>query len=266
MSELKYMGLSLDEILKNLNRSKEVIDKQEDAICQFRDVILSASNKRISPKRKSTIYLAGAGRSGLVAKAFAMRLMHLGFYVYVFNETIAPPVKEGDIIIIVSKSGKSNSITQIVEDSKIDNVRFLAVCGNTESELALNSDARIVIDSLPQSLVKPEDADIKEFMDFLPRRLANFESDDETKEKIARLPASSADLTDRQLRQSIEDLPQEIQAISNIYRPFELILMGTAFELSALIILDSLVNELMWHLNLREKDLKAYHDVLSSSI
>jgi acyl dehydratase len=75
-------------------------------------------------ERKTTIFLAGAGRSGFVAKSFAMRLMHLGFYVYVFNETIAPPVRDGDIIIIISKSGKSNSITQIVEDSKIDNVKF----------------------------------------------------------------------------------------------------------------------------------------------
>ena len=266
MSELKYMDLSLDEILKNLNRCKRVVNEQEDAISKFRDIILSASNKRVSNERKVTIFLAGAGRSGLVAKAFAMRLMHLGFYVYVFNESIAPPVREGDIIIIVSKSGKSNSITQIVEDSKIDNVKFLAVCGNTDSELAQNSDARIVIDSLPQTLVNLENSDIKSFIDDLPRTLANFETDEDTKAKIEKLPKQSSDLTNKQLSKAIEELPCEIQGISNIYRPFELILMGTAFELSALIILDALVNELMWYLNLREKDLKAYHDVLSSSI
>jgi D-arabinose 5-phosphate isomerase GutQ len=42
--------------------------------------------------------------------------------------------------------------------------------------------------------------------------------------------------------------------------------MGTAFEVSALVLLDALVTELMQSLNLREKDLKAYHDVLSSAI
>ncbi|WP_298523315.1 SIS domain-containing protein [uncultured Methanobrevibacter sp.] len=266
MSELKYMDLSLDEILKNLNRCKKVVVEQEESIGKFRDIILSASNRRVSNQRKTTIFLAGAGRSGFVAKAFAMRLMHLGFYVYVFNETIAPPVKEGDIIIIVSKSGKSNSITQIVEDSKIDNVKFLAVCGNTESDLALKSDARIVIDSLPQTLVNLEDSDIEKFMDTLPRSLTNFETDEQTKTKIENLPRKSSDLTNRELTKSISDLPFEIRGISNIYRPLELILMGTAFELSALVVLDALVNELMWNLNLREKDLKAYHDVLSSSI
>ena len=266
MSGLKYMDLSLDEILKNLQMCKTVVANQEESIIKFRDVILSASNRRVVSERKTTIFLAGAGRSGFVAKSFAMRLMHLGFYVYVFNETIAPPVRDGDIIIIISKSGKSNSITQIVEDSKIDNVKFLAVCGNTKSELAQKADARIVIDSLPQTLVRLEDSDVKDFMETLPRALINFESDEEVRSKIEALPKKSADLSDNELWKEINDLPEEIRGISNIYRPLELILMGTAFEVSALVLLDALVTELMQSLNLREKDLKAYHDVLSSAI
>ena len=266
MSELKYMGLSLDEILKNLNNCKSVIENQEESIAQFRDIILTASYKRVSSKRKKSIFLAGAGRSGFVAKAFAMRLMHLGFYAYVFNETIAPPVNDGDIIIIVSKSGKSNSITQIVEDAKLDNVKFLAVCGNNESELAQKADARIVIDSLPQTLVNLEDSDVEKFMEGMPRSLVNFESDEEIRSKIDDLPKKSADLSSNAVWNAINELPAEIRGISNIYRPLELILMGTAFELSALVLLDALVSELMHKLNLREKDLKSYHDVLSSSI
>ena len=266
MSELKYMDLSLDEILKNIQMCKSVVANQEEAICKFRDIILTASNKRVVSERKTTIFLAGAGTSGFVANSFAMRLMHLGFYVYVFNETIAPPVRDGDIIIIISKSGKSNSITQIVEDSKIDNVKFLAVCGNTKSDLAQKADARIVIDSLPQTLVRLEDYDVKEFMETLPGALINFESDEGVRSKLEALPKKAADLSDNKLWKDIEELPKEIRGISNIYRPLELILMGTAFEISALVLLDALVAELMQSLNLREKDLKAFHDVLSSSI
>ena len=78
MSGLKYMDLSLDEILKNLQMCKTVVANQEESIIKFRDVILSASNRRVVSERKTTIFLAGAGRSGFVAKSFAMRLMHLG--------------------------------------------------------------------------------------------------------------------------------------------------------------------------------------------
>ena len=125
--------------------------------------ILDASNRRWDSKRKTTIFLAGAGRSGFVAKSFAMRLMHLGFYVYVINESIAPPVNDGDIIIIISKSGKSNSITQIVEDSQFGNVKLLAVCGDSESNLAKKADANIVIESVEGDSVNMDD-EIKEFI------------------------------------------------------------------------------------------------------
>lgn len=208
MTELKYMDLSLSEIRKNIDRCNLVIENQKNAINEFREIILTASNKRTSKLRKTTIFVAGAGRSGFVAKAFAMRLMHLGYYVYVFGETIAPPVSDGDIIIIVSKSGRSNSITQIVEDSKMNNVKFLCVCGSEECDLVNVSQAKIIIDSLPQETI------------------------------------------------SIEGQEE----------PLELILMGTAFETCALILLDTLIVELMENLKLREVDLADYHDVLSSSL
>ena len=208
MSELKYMDLSLGEIQKNINRCNLVIENQKDAINEFREIILTASNKRTSKIRETSIFVAGAGRSGFVAKSFAMRLMHLGFHVHVFGETITPPVSDGDIIIIVSKSGRSNSITQIVEGSKMDNVKFLSVCGSEECDLVKISEAKIIIDSLPQETIPIEDEE----------------------------------------------------------KPLELILMGTAFETCALVLLDALVVELMENLKLREADLADYHDVLSSSL
>ncbi|HMB45107.1 MAG TPA: SIS domain-containing protein, partial [Candidatus Methanoperedens sp.] len=53
------------------------------------------------------IFLMGAGRSGLAAKAFAMRLMHLGFDVYVVGETTTPAVQPDDLVIAVSGSGET---------------------------------------------------------------------------------------------------------------------------------------------------------------
>jgi len=39
-------------------------------------------------KNRHRIFLLGEGRSGLVARSFAMRLMHLGFDVYVFGAVV----------------------------------------------------------------------------------------------------------------------------------------------------------------------------------
>ena len=55
----------------------------------------------------------GAGRSGLAAKAFAMRLMHLGFNVYLVGETTTPAVQPDDLVIAVSGSGETPSIANL---------------------------------------------------------------------------------------------------------------------------------------------------------
>ena len=61
---------------------------------------------------KKKILVVGAGRSGLVGKAFAMRLMHIGYEVYVIGETITPAIGQGDLVIVVSGSGSGElSIT-----------------------------------------------------------------------------------------------------------------------------------------------------------
>jgi 6-phospho-3-hexuloisomerase len=48
------------------------------------------------------IFLAGAGRSGLMAKAFCMRMMHIGYDAFVVGETVTPNITEKDLLIITS--------------------------------------------------------------------------------------------------------------------------------------------------------------------
>ncbi|WP_457753951.1 3-hexulose-6-phosphate synthase, partial [Thermococcus sp.] len=64
------------------------------------------------------IFIYGAGRSGLVGKAFAMRLMHLDFNVYVVGETITPAFEEGDLLIAISGSGETRTIVDAAEIAK----------------------------------------------------------------------------------------------------------------------------------------------------
>ena len=56
------------------------------------------------------IFLAGAGRSGLAVKAFAMRLMHMGLAAHVVGETATPGMGAADLLIIGSGSGETGSL------------------------------------------------------------------------------------------------------------------------------------------------------------
>jgi len=86
------------------------------------------------------VLVVGAGRSGLVARAFAMRLMHLGFNVYVLGETITPAVSEGDIVVAVSGSGATHSVVSVAEAAKKMGARVIAVTSFPDSPLARISD------------------------------------------------------------------------------------------------------------------------------
>jgi 6-phospho-3-hexuloisomerase len=64
------------------------------------------------------IFVAGAGRSRLMARAFAMRLMHLGFTAYVVGETVTPNIEAGDLLIIGSGSGETASLVSMAAKAK----------------------------------------------------------------------------------------------------------------------------------------------------
>ncbi len=93
------------------------------------------------------IYVMGAGRSGLVAKAFAMRLMHLGLKSYVIGETITPAMKRGDIVVAFSGSGETKTIAELCETAKSIGGRICLVTSKAESRIGKIADCVVVIES-----------------------------------------------------------------------------------------------------------------------
>lgn len=64
------------------------------------------------------ILVAGAGRSGLAVKGFAMRLMHMGFDAYVVGETVTPNFEATDLLLVGSGSGETGSLVQIAQKAR----------------------------------------------------------------------------------------------------------------------------------------------------
>ncbi len=93
------------------------------------------------------IYVMGAGRSGLVAKAFAMRLMHLGLISFVVGETITPALMKDDVLVIFSGSGSTKTIADIAETTKEIGGRIALISANPGSRIARIADAVVIIES-----------------------------------------------------------------------------------------------------------------------
>jgi 6-phospho 3-hexuloisomerase len=64
------------------------------------------------------VFVTGAGRSGLIARFFAMRLMHGGYEVYVVGEIVTPSIRKGDLLIVISGSGETKTMIELAKQAK----------------------------------------------------------------------------------------------------------------------------------------------------
>jgi len=96
-------------------------------------------------QRKARVLVMGAGRSGLVGKAFALRLLHLGFNVYILGETLIPRIGRDDVVIAISGSGRTKLIVTAAEAAKAAGAKVIALTSYVDSPLAKISDVVVRI-------------------------------------------------------------------------------------------------------------------------
>ncbi len=96
-------------------------------------------------KRACRIFTTGAGRSGLISRCFAMRLMHLGLESYVVGETICPAIKKGDVLVAISCSGDKTRLLELVRAAKKNKAKVLCITSKKDNPLAQVSDYQVVI-------------------------------------------------------------------------------------------------------------------------
>ncbi len=127
---MKEIVIFIDKVIEKLrdNEVRAMIDTLVDAYRNGRKVLVM-----------------GAGRSGLVGRAFAMRLMHLGFNVYVLGETITPSIGETDVVVAISGSGRTQLIVTAAEAAKKVKAKIVAITSYIDSPLAKLADIVVEI-------------------------------------------------------------------------------------------------------------------------
>jgi len=155
--------------------------------------------------KNSKLLIMGAGRSGLVGRAFAMRLLHLGFNAFVLGDTIVPSIDKDDLVIAISGSGSTKLVVTAAEAAKQVGARIISITSYPSSPVAKLS-AHII-------LLK------------------------------GRVEVSTKDYFARQ--------------ILGLHEP--LAPLGTVFEDSAMLLLDSVIASLMAQLNVEESEMRRRH-------
>ena len=126
------MKESIDYILKSIQETFGELPEGTDKLV---DTILGS--------RK--IFLYGVGRSGLIAKAFAIRLVQMGLEVFFVGETITPIVEEGNAVIIVSYTGETMSAIQTANIVRRVGAKVVTITANIHSKLASASNLVILL-------------------------------------------------------------------------------------------------------------------------
>jgi 6-phospho-3-hexuloisomerase len=124
---------NLFDILDELRSNSTKIDA--DQVHSLEDLIFCAKR----------VFIAGAGRSGFVAKAFANRLMHLGFQVYVTGETTTPSIQKDDLLVLVSGSGNTSSLISNGNVARKQGAKIAAITMFPENTIVQMADAVVFI-------------------------------------------------------------------------------------------------------------------------
>ena len=132
---MRRFGEAVEEILSGISDAMGKVDMGQ--VERLIEALLQAQGEG----RK--ILVVGAGRSSLVGRAFAMRLLHLGFNVFVMGETLNPSVTQGDIALIISGSGSTTLPVTVTGMAKKLRVKVLAVTSNPDSPIGKMADLMV---------------------------------------------------------------------------------------------------------------------------
>lgn len=133
-----------NDIIKN---GKEVIRIEAEAVADLQKSINQDFVNAVETIYTSTgrVVLTGMGKSGLIARKIVATLNSTGTAAIYLHPTDAlhgdlGMVRSEDVVILISKSGQTEEIANLLPMLKRLKVKLITMCGNKDSKLAQESD------------------------------------------------------------------------------------------------------------------------------
>jgi 6-phospho-3-hexuloisomerase len=89
------------------------------------------------------VFVQGAGRSGLMIRAFAMRLAQAGYTVYAVGDVTTPAIGAGDLLLVASASGETAGVVRVAEVARAVGATVFALTAKECSSLTALADYSI---------------------------------------------------------------------------------------------------------------------------
>ena len=122
---------------------RTILEEIRQTLNQVTDSEVERLVREIMETRR--VFVSGAGRTGLVMRGFAMRLMHLGLHVHVVGEATSPAVEQGDLLLIGSGSGTTDRLVHYAGRAVETGAKLAVVTTDAGSPVARAASLVIVL-------------------------------------------------------------------------------------------------------------------------
>ena len=140
-----------------LKISKNIIKEEAKALLSLSKSLDANYNKVLSflSKVNGNIILSGIGKSGHIARKIASTLTSTGSPSYFIHPTEAShgdlgSIRKKDIICLLSKSGKSKELLDLLNFANKNNIKSILISSNKKSKLAQISSYNLIIPNIKE--------------------------------------------------------------------------------------------------------------------
>lgn len=109
-----------------LDKISSILSATHDEYYQQLTDMLDSANR---------IFVSGAGRSGLVGRFFAMRLVHSGYDTSMVGEVVTPSIRKGDLLVVISGSGETEQLIAFTKKARSEGAKILLICSKANSTI-----------------------------------------------------------------------------------------------------------------------------------
>ncbi|GJP35761.1 hypothetical protein CLOM_g20288, partial [Closterium sp. NIES-68] len=101
--------------------------------------------EEICSARDGRIVLYGVGREGLMMRALAMRLYHLGLHASVVGDMSCPPIGRGDLLIVSAGPGRFSTVDALMGEARSAGARTAVITAQPSGDCARLADRVVYI-------------------------------------------------------------------------------------------------------------------------
>lgn len=131
--------------MKAIDISLTITKELKESLSTVEEASIVALAENICGAKR--VFLVGAGRSLLMVKCCAMRLMQIGLTAYVPGETTTPAIRPEDLLIVVSGSGETATVALMVKKAKSIGAKVALITMVPDSTMGNLSDTVLTIEA-----------------------------------------------------------------------------------------------------------------------